>query len=217
MKENQLLIQNLLESQLKHNMEASHQENMHDPKAVIQEHIRISGAMRVETSKYISLLKASRIAIYALHNGVTSISGLPFLKFSCISEYVTNPIDSHIKQHTNFPVNFMCDLLEDLIDHKEVAFYDENNLAVSPNKILVDMLLANRSNKYIFRGIFDTTSTLIAFVICEFDNNGIDSSNYKEKSALIDELISRISPILEYSNFSDIYSKVVHKNETQGA
>lgn len=216
MKENQMLIQNLLENQLRKELDKSQQESAHDPKSIIQEHLRISNAMRVTTSTYISLLKSSRVAIYALHNGVTSLTGLSFLKFSCISEYVSNPMNAHIKHHTNFPVNFMCDLLEDLVEHREVAFYDETNLAISPNKILVDMLLANTSNKYVFRGIFDTSSTLIAFIVCEFDSQDIDSSNYKEKSSLIDELISRISPILEYSNFSDTYSKVVQKNETQG-
>ena len=216
MKENQMLIQNLLENQLRKELDKSQQGNTHDPKTIIQEHIRISNAIRVATSTYVSLLKSSRIAIYELHNGVTSLTGLSFLKFSCISEYVTNPLDSRIKQHINFPVNFMCDLLENLVEHKEVAFYDEKNLVASPNKILVDMLLSNTSNKYVFRGIFDSSSTLIAFMVCEFDSHNIDSSTYKEKSSLIDELISRISPILEYSNFSDTYSKVVQKNEAQG-
>ena len=183
---------------------------------IVKEHLRISNIIRIHTSTYIVLLKASRIALYALHNGNSSVSGLPFLKFSCVSEYVMNAIDSRIRQQTNFPINFMSDLLEDLCEKVEVHYYDEKDLARSANKTLVDMILSRSENKYIFRGIFDSSSNLIAFIVCEFDLENINPDNYKEKSIFIDELIARIAPILEYSNFNDIYTKKVQINETKG-
>lgn len=215
MREHQTLIEKLLESQFKNEVRNASKDEYKSSKDIVKEHLRISNAIRVETSAYIALLKASRIAIYSLHNGTNSISGLPFLKFSCISEYVTKSIDSCIKLHTNFPINYMSDLLEDLCEHKDVSFYDEQKLDIPANKVLVDMLLANRSHKYVFRGIFDSSSTLIAFVVCEFDLEQINPSNYKEKSNLIDQLITKLSPILEYSDFNNTYTRAVHINETK--
>ena len=213
MDQHKQLIQTLLENQAKHMEMTNICQRKND---IVKEHLRISNIIRIHTSTYIVLLKASRIALYALHNGNSSVSGLPFLKFSCVSEYVMNAIDSRIRQQTNFPINFMSDLLEDLCEKVEVHYYDEKDLARSANKTLVDMILSRSENKYIFRGIFDSSSNLIAFIVCEFDLENINPDNYKEKSIFIDELIARIAPILEYSNFNDIYTKKVQINETKG-
>ena len=213
MSQHQELIQRLLENQNKHN-ETHH--TVSEPKDVVREHLRISNAMRIETSTYVALLKASRIAVYALHNGTESITGLPFLKFSCVSEYVVHAIDSRIRQHMNFPINFMSTLLEDFCNRVEVMYCDEKDLTRPANKKLVDLILSKSENKYIFRGIFDTCSNLIAFVVCEFEEKDIYPDNYKEKSILLDQLIAKLTPILEYSNFSDTYAKKVHNNETKG-
>lgn len=213
MTEHKALIQTLLENQVKQQQQSFKNSNEEDKSSesndIVRQHLKISNAIRVETSTYVALLKSSRIAVYALHNGTSSLSGLPFLKFSCVSEYVLKPTDSRIRQHTNFPINFMCDLIEDLCEKRDIIYYDEKNLARPSNKILVDMILSKSENKYIFRGIFDSSLNLIAFVVCEFELENLNPDNYKEKSELIDKLISKLAPILEYSNFSDIYAKKV--------
>ena len=75
---------------------------------------------------------------------------------------------------------------------------------------MINKILADDDNKYIIRGIIDSSSCLIGFILIEFHTEELDKDNYPDKSKIIDEFVQELTPILEYSNFSKIYQEASH-------
>lgn len=212
MREHQLLIQNLIKANTKTDIIIEEEIQDHK-KHTIQEtmdiFLKVSSHLKVELTTYMTLLKADRLGIYLLHNGQKSASGFPFFKFSCISEQVKHLNMARIKSHHDFPINLMSDMIQTLFNHNTISFYDEDSQVQTDPFIY--KLLANSSNKYIIKGIFDTNVNLIGFVLIEFDFVELNKNCYFEMNKQIDDLIKVISPILEFSNFNNIYQGGVIK------
>lgn len=196
-KEHQVLIERLLNQN-------DSKENKLD-KDVVNLYVKINNAIKLEVTTFVNLLEANRLAIYLFHNGTTALSGLPFLKFSCISEYTKYTERSRIKSHYGFPVNLMSDFVKDLVNHTEIIYVDDTQPNTYSDDALVSKLISAPADKYIIKGIFDSNFNLIAFAVVEFDSTVLTNENCSYKKERINELIKIISPILEYSDFNSIY------------
>lgn len=208
MKEHQLLIQNLVEYNMKEPPlpYVSDSKKDHDTKEIMNIYLKIKSTIKIQISQYMVDLQADRIAIYLFHNGMKAINGFPFLKFSCIGEQSNSITNSRIKQHHDFPVNLMTDFLKDLFDHKPICYYDDNDINSSMEEDpMFEKLISSSSNKYIVKGIFDSEINLIGFIIVEFDAEQLKPYNYINKNTEVDNLIEHISPVLEFSDFNNLY------------
>ena len=207
MHEHKLLLENLIKVSLD---KPEPKKLEHNAKEIVAIHMKISASIKVHSTKYMSILEADRLAVYIFHNGQSGINGFPFLKFSCMSEQVTSVNKSCIKQHHDFPVNLMSDFINDLYTHKNISYYDDAIVEGEEDKYmyndpLFDKLVSTRGNKYICKAIFDSNSTLIGFVLVEFTNELLKPYNFVNKSAKLDEFITAVSPILEFSDFNNVY------------
>lgn len=204
MKEHQLLLDSLIKRGLEEKHHAASKAEEKNLKEIMNIYIKISSHLKVELSSFMSSLEAERLGIYLFHNGMHAPNGFPFFKFSCISEQVKHINLAKIKQHHDFPVNLMSDFIKDLYTHQEIAYYDEGQSSFESDA-LFNKLISDQHNKYIAKGIFDTNVNLIGFVIVEFSNKLLDTNNYAHKNAKIDQLVKTISPILEFSDFNNLY------------
>ena len=199
MKEHQILIQNLIEYNMKDPTPLpcppSESKKEHDTKEIMNIYLKIKSTIKIQISQYMVDLQADRIAIYLFHNGTKAINGFPFL--------IAN---SRIKQHHDFPVNLMTDFLKNLFDHKPICYYDDNDINSNMEEDpMFEKLISSSSNKYIVKGIFDSEINLIGFIIVEFTSEQLNPYNYVVKNTEVDNLIKHISPVLEFSDFNNLY------------
>lgn len=207
MNEHRLLIETLLSQKvLVTNTTSTATQRSH--KELMDIYLKVNQEIKTHVAVNIVMLKACRLAIYLFHNGTKGINRFPFFKFSCISEQVTVPKYTRLNTQVDYPVNLMSDFILVLNNNGEIVFYDEEHHDNSDT--MINKILADDENKYIIRGIIDSSTCLIGFVLIEFHTEELDKDNYKEKSKIIDEFVQELTPILEYSNFSKIYQEANH-------
>ena len=196
MKEHQILIEKLLH-------DSSETELFN--RDLVNMYVKINSAIKLEIMTFINLLGADRLAIYVFHNGTTSLTGLPFLRFSCFTEYVKHSERSRIKSHNGIPVNLLSDFIKTLVTKSEIIYDDNTQENEYSEDVLLYNLITKSDDKYIIKAISDSNCNLIAFAVIEFDEDKLTHENCEDKKIKIDEMIKIISPILEFSNFNSMY------------
>ena len=172
-------------------------------KDLMSSFMKISNVLKSHIAANVVMLDARRIGVYLFHNGTHATSGFPFFKFSCICEKMTNPHDAKIRYHKDFPVNLIGDFVNDIYNKTTDKYYDGTR-AEALDPVFVK-LLCNEEDKCLIRGIFDTDSNLLGFILAEFRVGHFDSSSYESKSKIMDQLVANITPILEFSDINNTY------------
>ena len=204
MKEHKALIENIVRmNEMMYTKNVNEDIKEESTAEIMNIFLKISTTLKTHMGPYLGFLNAERLAVYLFHNGLHTPHGFPFFKFSCICEQILNPVFAKIKNHKDFPINLMSDFVKDLFEHKDISYYD----GPKPENMdpMFEKLLTDRINKYIVRGIFDSNGNLIGFVWVEFKSNAIDSTSFEAKSDKVNSLIKDITPILEFSDFNNVY------------
>lgn len=210
MNEHKLLIENMIAQQKERErlmMEYRKEKEGPSNKELMDTYIKINNDIRSHVAVNILSLEACRLCIFLFHNGTKSLSKFPFFKFSCICEQTTNVKYVKINKQHDYPVNLMSDFVANLYDHKEISYYNQENHKVVEDDPMLEKILSNHHDKFIIRGIFDSSITLLGFVLVEFKDENINNENYPEKSKIIDELVNELLPIFEYSNLNQVYQE----------
>lgn len=202
LEEHKLLIQSLIEMQKSTEEEPVKKEKPIN-KDLMNSFMKISNVLKSHIAANVVMLDARRIGVYLFHNGTHATSGFPFFKFSCICEKMTNPHDARIRYHKDFPVNLIGDFVNDIYNKTTDKYYDPNH--TEPLDPVFIKLLCNEEDKCLIRGIFDTDSNLLGFILAEFRVDHFDSSSYSTKSDIMDQLAANITPILEFSDINNTY------------
>ena len=143
-----------------------------------------------------------RTALYLLHNGQKSASGISFIKVSCVGErtLVGSGIKEQIINHSNMPINIFDNMLVKLMDNgRYVIMNDEETMQsarsqfISASKILYSQAVS----------IFDSNNNILGFVLAEFDHSYNKLTADDEYKAL-KKLSIKIAPILAFSDYVNI-------------
>ena len=176
-------------------------------KELMDTYIKINNDIKSHVAVNIVMLSACRLSIFLFHNGTKSLSKFPFFKFSCICEQTTNVRYVRINRQHDYPVNLMSDFVSNLYENREISYYNTDSRDAIDNDPMLKKILSNHQDKFIIRGIFDSASSLVGFVLVEFPNDSINDENYPEKSKIMDELVDELTPIFEYSNLNQVYQE----------
>lgn len=171
-------------------------------KDLVGAYIDVNMAFKDASRTALSTIDCSRIAIYVFHNGNKSMHGLPFFKMSCVHEW-TNGGNNTLrgKSHIDMPLHLYNDFIEDL--WKTGVYKTENvsNTATIDNSIEEFVAFSDTKSLYLV-GIRDENHVLEGFVVAEFNNEEYfnhDENRDTEIRMAIDQMISKISPILNYN------------------
>lgn len=208
----QIIVQNknLIEELIKKNKITSEEEKIEKDKDLIDMFLKLGSALKKECKNTLDVIDAARTAIYMFHNGINSVSGFHFLKFSCICEYFTrgSGSKSRIQEHSNIPVSLLDDTIDQLIRNGNCIVYTgdrsegtETHDYETSNQITYRVLLKNSDESCIFYTIYDLENNPIGFILSEFNNKLFSLKDLKNKREYLKHLADKVSPILEVSNY----------------
>lgn len=187
-----------------HSMSSRETASSADAKEVLKLYQKTGSELRILISELSGKMKPNRIGIYLLHNGTNSLSGFPFLKFSCVCEFTKNPRYSKTKTHINIPVGIVSDFLNILTSN--ISLFPGCSWFSDINKDPVFVRLIGKLDNYICHAILSTQgSVLLGFVLVEFDNR--TDLNVSEQVDLVGDLTKKLAPILEFSDYNHLYGK----------
>lgn len=210
MNEHKMLIETMIAQQKEREQQfLAMQTKKNEPtnKELMDTYIKINNDIKSHVAVNIVMLNACRLSIFLFHNGTKSLSKFPFFKFSCICEQTTNVRYVRINRQHDYPVNLMSEFVTNLYEHKEISYYNPESHDVIEEDPMLEKILSNHNDKFIIRGIFDSASSLVGFVLVEFSEDAINDENYPEKSKIMDELVDELTPIFEYSNLNQVYQE----------
>ena len=169
--------------------------------------VKLRNSMKDHCIKTMNEINSDRIAIYLFHNGTISTHGVKFFKMSCICEKVA--IGSGVKEQSidqaNIPINLFDDMIEQLIDHGKYIIIKDDDTANSNHRIFISAKKIKYSQAV---AIFDNDNNIIGFILAEMSEEyDKDRANMEKES--IGKLISKLAPILTYSNYTEEATKQV--------
>lgn len=145
------------------------------------------------------ILGAERICVYMFHNGEHSVNNIPFLKTTCICEYIDRHkgATSLLMTHKGVPINLASDLFKRINNHQITVLYpdDEN---------VIDRVMANffyRENDNITTivvTIYDSSNQLdekpVGFLSADFEfDHRLKSEELKDYFTELEELADYLS------------------------
>lgn len=173
------------------------------PNQLVKLYVKLNTLLKTDLKKACKDVDAERIAIYLFHNGTYSLSGVPFIKMSCICEILKPHSNTILKQpqQVNIPINAVDDFLSDLF-HNSIFISTKS----AKDLDIVDKLLLNQDddtlNSYIAIAILDKSELEeppIGFLMAEFQN--IDEKTKQEKIDALIKLAEEASYALQVSSF----------------
>lgn len=119
-------------------------------------------------------LSAERICVYMFHNGEHSLNGIPFLKTTCICEYIDRHkgATSLLMTHKGVPINMASDLFKQINSHQFTVLYpDDTNLV---DRVMANFFCKENENRTtIVVTIYDSSNQLdekpIGFLSADFE------------------------------------------------
>lgn len=119
-------------------------------------------------------LSAERICVYMFHNGEHSLNGIPFLKTTCICEYIDRHkgATSLLMTHKGVPINMASDLFKQINSHQFTVLYpDDTNIV---DRVMANFFCKENENRTtIVVTIYDSSNQLdekpIGFLSADFE------------------------------------------------
>lgn len=169
--------------------------------------VKLRNSIKDHCIKAMNEINADRIAVYLFHNGTISSHGIKFFKLSCICEKVA--IGSGVKEQAidqaNIPINLFDDMIDQLIDHGKYIIVRDDDLVNSNHRIFISAKKIKYSQAV---AIFDNSNNIVGFVLSE-SSKEYDKDVANEEKIAIDKLISKLAPILTYTNYTEEASKQI--------
>lgn len=119
-------------------------------------------------------LSAERICVYMFHNGEHSLNGIPFLKTTCICEYIDRHrgATSLLMTHKGVPINMASDLFRQINSRQFTVLYpDDTNIV---DRVMANFFCKENDNRTtIIVTIYDSSNQLdekpIGFLSADFE------------------------------------------------
>lgn len=166
--------------------------------------IRLNLVLKDECRQLQEKLNCNRVGIYVYHNGSKSLSGVPFFKTTCISEWLTRRlmVKTTLRQHTDVPLGMYYNIISDLFVDGYKIIPDRDEIK-STEPAVYEQLCKLCSRSSVIISIKNNEEAPIGGIVIEFDDNLTDKDRIDTIVATGKELSSKISLLLDYS----IYSK----------
>lgn len=148
-------------------------------------------------------IEACRIGIYLYHNGTKSVSGVSFLKVSCIGERVLvgSGIQEQIYNHASMPINLFDEMTQLLVSEGQyIIMNDQASISSQPTKQFCSSSKVRYSQAVT---IYDNNNYPLGFLLAEFlhpysrDTSQMEYENLKH-------LVDKITPILSFSEYAEL-------------
>lgn len=189
-----------------HNYEADNMHHMLENN-IVDVCLKLNTTLKRECSVIAKEVNADRIAVYLFHNGVTGITGIPFLRTSCICEYIRRGSSIFTTvDHSNIPISFVSDIVERLIRNKEFIVNRKNINYL--DKLIMYLILHGAGSVGVFIGIYDSEDqdNIIGFLCVEFIEDKYDVNNQETILEKLRVLADRSSAVLQISSLGQIYN-----------
>lgn len=175
--------------------------------------VKLRQAMQDNCKEAMNKINADRMGIYLFHNGTLSTHGIKFFKVSCICENIRigSGIREHSIEHSNIPLNLFDMMINDLIENGHCTIDNDESLKSKNCRIFIS---SSKIKHALCTAIFDNSNNILRFVLAEISND-ITEDDENIKYAELDNLISRISPILIYSDYVEININKTHEEYVQ--
>ena len=189
-----------LEQAVKHITEGSNNDKDDDyHKDLVGAYSDINMAFKDISRSTMNTLNCDRVAIYIFHNGNKSMHGLPFFKMSCIHEWTSHGNNTlRGKSHMDMPLHLFNDFIENLYTSGVYKAQDVDKSAEEDPSIKEFTAFSNAKSIYLV-AMKDNDGALAGFVAAEFSHIETfedDSERDKSIKEIIDNMISKISPIV---------------------
>ena len=175
--------------------------------------VKLRQAMQDNCKDTMNKINADRMGIYLFHNGTLSTHGIKFFKVSCICENIRigSGIREHSIEHSNISLNLFDMMINELIENGRITIKNDESIKNKNCRIFI----SSSKIKYVLcTAIFDNSNNILGFVLAEISSD-IESDNVEDKYKELDNLVSRLSPILIYSDYVDININKTHDEYIQ--
>lgn len=202
---NKRMLENVLKETVQQQAPVQVELTPHIEKKLMSTFMRMNESLKDRCKNYLEKTTADRTAIYLFHNGTYTSHGFPFFKFSCICEQISKGSFSRMKEHHEFPVNLMGDIVGLLMEKGGYAEFGEITKGSKPIDPVIYKLLTKESNGFILCSIFDSCNNIMGFVLAEFSRSNLSETNIKKRTSALDDMAASVSPILEFSDANNQY------------
>lgn len=152
--------------------------------------------------------KPDRLSIYAIHNGVQTSHGLPFIKTTCVSEHIRKNCGIIRKgmDHVGIPLQFLDDSIKDVYRQGSLVIHNIEDYK-STYPVIYNMCKDTGIISGVGVAVYDQDNNVLGILVAEFVKlqAAVDLEILKDK--LIEET-TRLAPILEYSDYQSYSAKV---------
>lgn len=181
-------------------------EKKEEHKDLVKIFLKINDALKPECTSLQREIDCDRLAIYVFHNGQRSSHGFPFIKTSCISEYLHtgSGLVGEMKNQTGIPLGMLDELIQSLYNNSEFIVNDPEALK-EQDPMSYGFICSQKLNCAILIGVYDDDGEMIGFVLSSFKNIlPIEEINLKKRSII--EFTLKIKPVLQLSDFTNYES-----------
>lgn len=148
-------------------------------------------------------LNCNRVGIYVYHNGSKSLSGLPFFKTTCISEWLTKKLlmKTKLHEHTDVPLGMFYNLVSGLFVDGHFIIKNRDDIK-DTEPVTYERLCQLCAKSSILISVKNKDESDIGCIVIEFDD--ILTSDEQVNKIIEDgkDLASKISLLLDYSLYS---------------
>lgn len=179
---------------------------VYNEKNIVEIFVKLNDLLKADCKSTQEEINADRVSIYVFHNGTTSSHGIPFFKMSCISEFIIrgHGLSSKLIDHTNLPLNMFDTIISQLFNTGEfIITNNEKNKSSDPISYI---FIGPKVNTCILESIFDSDNNMLGFVCGEFRTE-LTHDELDEKIKALNELCSKIKPVLEFSDYQEIQTR----------
>ena len=159
-------------------------------------------------------LSAERICVYMFHNGEHSLNGIPFLKTTCICEYIDRHrgATSLLMTHKGVPINMASDLFRQINSRQFTVLYpDDTNII---DRVMANFFCKDNDNRTtIVVTIYDSSNQLdekpIGFLSADFVFDKRPTNEELEK------YFNGLEELSEYLSVSVLISYLYYQQTTK--
>ena len=159
-------------------------------------------------------LSAERICVYMFHNGEHSLNGIPFLKTTCICEYIDRHrgATSLLMTHKGVPINMASDLFRQINSRQFTVLYpDDTNII---DRVMANFFCKENDNRTtIVVTIYDSSNQLderpIGFLSADFEFDKRPTNEELEK------YFNGLEELSEYLSVSVLISYLYYQQTTK--
>ena len=196
MEQNQNLIEKLSTTGIKISSTAIDEEE----KKKVNSFVKLNMILKDECKETQHNLSCIRVGIYVCHNGSRSLSGIPFFKATCVSEYINSKyygFNGRMKDHSDLPLGIFYPIIENM--YKFGYYYATRKEMESVCRVGYDYMCQSGANSIVVVPIYDKDENSIGSVNIEFENELENDEQIKNAIAEAKDLVEKVSPVLEFS------------------